>query len=145
MHLQHGGRRHHNAGAAVVQRACEVLHVLEHERVRRLQQQYSTTCRIVKRCDVVQADALLGRHAHVGQQTSVRNWWVGDGKIYEPLGFSAQDLEGGLDVAVHHLDVRLVDGHRAAGEGAGLVDGHGAQLWEPLPVLLQDQQQLLQP
>jgi hypothetical protein len=90
-----------------------------------------------------QADALLGPDVHVGHH---KTGGFGNGRIWsKALGFNARDLEGGLDVAVHHLDVRLVDGHRAAGERAGLVDGHGAQLRGPLPVLLQNQQQLLQP
>lgn len=52
-------------------------------------------------------------------------------------------LKRGTDVFAHHFDVRLEDCHCAPCKATGLVNRHVGQLWMPLPVLFQNQQQLL--
>ena len=47
------------------------------------------------------------------------------------------------DVLVHHVDVRLVDTHSLLGYLGRIIDGHVVQLGVRLPVLVEDQEQLL--
>ncbi|EJK60586.1 hypothetical protein THAOC_19027, partial [Thalassiosira oceanica] len=46
---------------------------------------------------------------------------------------------------VHHVGVRLVDPERARGHLAGVVDGDGLQVGMFLPVLVEDEEELLRP
>ena len=53
------------------------------------------------------------------------------------------DLKSSFDVIIHHLNVGLVHTDGAAGQTAGLVDGHIVKLRTVVPALLKDQQDLL--
>ncbi len=50
------------------------------------------------------------------------------------------DLEGSLDVSVHHFHICLIDAQGALRKPAGLVDGYILQPQIFAPALLQDEQ-----
>ena len=47
------------------------------------------------------------------------------------------------DAIIHGVDVGLIDGHAAFGEGGGIVDGDVVELGMGSPVLIQDEEKLL--
>lgn len=51
--------------------------------------------------------------------------------------------KGGLDVLVHHGNVGLEDPQRSSSQAGRLIDGHPSQIRVPVPVVLQDEHQLL--
>ncbi len=58
---------------------------------------------------------------------------------------SAHLAKGGLDVIVHHGNVCLEDAQRSARQAGCLIDGHSTQICIPVPVVLQNEHQLLIP
>lgn len=47
------------------------------------------------------------------------------------------------NTGVHHVDVGLIHGHALLGQARGVVDGHGMKFGMCLPVLVENQQELL--